>query len=257
MTLEDKFRKQATLFLEKMNEARRLFSNHKPSIGYVGEEVLRQALKRIIPNDFDVCQGFVINKNSDEKNNFSGQCDVIIFHKVNDAVVYSIGDLKIVDACYVVAVIEVKSSIRKDAFLTTLKAFEKLNQLGVTNSFIFVFGSISKQSIERWFFQYKCPKNSNDDWIIMDRELYDWSDKEWLPNAILSLKSSKYYKLTHYQDDNDWVGFVSYRIIDRIHKEVSCIQEFFSTIMDLINEKPIKIDINKYSIKDGFPLFRM
>ncbi len=257
MTREDKFREQAILFLKKMREARTLFGNHKPSIGYVGEEVLRQASKRIIPNDFDVCQGFVLSKNGDKKDKLSGQCDVIIFHNVNDAVIYSIGDLNIIDAHYVYAVIEVKSSIKSDTFFTTLRAFEKLNQLGVNKSFIFVFGSISKKSIERWLFQYKFPENSNNDWIIMNRKSYDWSDVEWLPNAIVSLKSSKYFKLTHFQDDNDWVGYVSYRIIDKTHKEVSCIQEFFSTIMDLINEPPIEIDLNEYSIKDGFPLFRM
>ena len=153
--------------------------------------------------------------------------------------------------------IEVKSSIKRDTFFTTLKAFEKLNQLEVNNSFIFVFGSISKQSIERCLSQYNFPESSNDNWIIMNRELYDWSDVEWLPNVIVSLKSSKYFKLTHFQDDNDRVSYVSYRIIDKIHKEVSCVQEFFSTIMDFINETPIEIDLNEYSIKDGFPLFRM
>ena len=55
-----------------MREARSLFGNHKPSIGYVGEEILRQALKRIIPNGFDVCQGWVLSKNRDKKDNLSG-----------------------------------------------------------------------------------------------------------------------------------------------------------------------------------------
>lgn len=257
MTKEDIYRKKAKYLLGKVCKAKSLFAKHKPSIGYVGEQVLRQAIRKLIPNDFDVCQGFILNNSIANKDILSNQCDIIIFHKEKEAIAYSIGDLKVINSRSAVAVIEVKSSIRKESFYTTLKAFEKLNEIGVNNTFVFIFGSLSKQSLERWIFHYKLPENNNDEWIIMDADLYDWPDKEWLPNAILSLESCNFYKLDHLQDEeNDWVGYASYIIKDRKNKEVSCLQEFFANIMTMLNGS-LEIDINGYSIKDGFLLFRM
>ena len=62
MTQEEKYRKQAKVFLRRLNEAKQFFDNHKPSIGYVGEYLLRQSLLFLIPQSYGVCQGFVIYK---------------------------------------------------------------------------------------------------------------------------------------------------------------------------------------------------
>lgn len=250
MTREDRYRLQAEILLDKRNEAKALFSKHKPSIGYVGEHLLRQALKRLLPNDYAVCQGFISNEDE-----LSAQCDIIFYRKGNGAVMYSVGELKVINACSAVAVIEVKSSIRKETFFTTLEAFEKLNDLRVRNKFIFVFGALSKRSLSSWFFQYRVPENKKGEFIVIDTELYDWSDKELLPNSILSLESRKYYVLDHLQDENnDWMGYASYEITDKKDEEISCLQEFFASVMDLINGT-FEIDRNDYSIKDGFPLW--
>ena len=250
MTQEDKYRLQAKILLDKRNEAKFLFSKHKPSIGYVGEHLLRQALKRLLPNDYAVCQGFISNQDE-----LSAQCDIIIYRKENGAVMYSVGELKVINACSAVSVIEVKSSIRKETFFTTLEAFEKLNDLRIRNKFIFVFGALSKRSLSSWFFQYRVPENKKGEFIVIDTELYDWSDKELLPNSILSLESRKYYVLDHLQDENnDWMGYASYEITDKKDKEISCLQEFFASVMDLINGT-FEVDRNDYSIKDGFPLW--
>ncbi len=256
MNIEDIYRRMAVSFIKEMGKTKTLFKGHLPSIGYVGEQLLRQALKRVLPNDFDICQGFVLNE-TDKGDKMSKQCDIIIYRNVNGAVMYSVGELKVINASAAVAVIEVKSSIRKETFCTTLEAFEKLEKLRVRNKFIFVFGSISKHALSRWFFQYKYPQNDNNKWIVMDTELYDWSDKERLPNSILSLESRKYYILDHLQDEkNDWVGYASYKITDKKDEEISCLQEFFASVMDLINGK-FEMNRNDYSIKDGFPLFQL
>lgn len=255
MSQEDKYRRQAKILLDRRNLAKALFPNHLPSIGYVGEQLLRQALKKVLLSNFGVCQGFVFNANTKDGGILSKQCDIIIYRKGNRAVRYSVGDLQVINACSVVAVIEVKSSIKKKTFFDTLKAFECLKELGVRNKLIFVFGSVSKHALSRWFFQYKYPKNDNNEWIAMDTELYDWSDKERLPNSILSLESRKYYILDHLQDEkNDWVGYASYMITDKKGEEISCLQEFFASVMDLINGT-FEVDRNDYSIKDGFPLY--
>ena len=258
MINKDRYRQQASSLLSKMHRARSLFAKHKPSIGYVGEQALRLAIKRILPKGFDVCQGFVINNNTIKDDNISNQCDIIIHRKEKRAIAYSIGDLKIINISSVIAVIEVKSSIRYKSFSTTLKAFEKLNELGVNCFYIFIFSSISKKSLQRWFFQYKFPKFKNKDYLFFQKELFDWPDKEWLPNAILSLNSGNYYKLDHLQDDeNDYIGYASYLIKDKKNKDICCLQELFSSIMYYILNDPLINDISNYSIKDGFRLYRI
>ena len=255
MTQEDKYRQQATVLMKKMDEARMLFTKHKPSIGYVGELLLRQVLRNLLPKEYGICQGFILNNIIKTEDKLSTQCDIIIFRKGSESIAYSIGDLKIINASYVIAVIEVKSSLNKDSFLTTLEAFEKLQELRVEHKFVFVFGKLSRRSLRRWFFQYRLPKNSNEEVLVMDTALYDWSDMEWLPESILSLESHNLFVLDHLQDDdNDFIGYTSYKIKDKTNMEISCLQEFLANVMDLINST-FEIDRNDYSIKDGFPIY--
>ena len=255
MTQEDKYRQQATVLMKKMDKARMLFTKHKPSIGYVGELLLRQVLRNLLPKEYGICQGFILNNNIKNEYKLSTQCDIIIFRKGNGSIAYSIGDLKVIKASYVIAVFEVKSSLNKDTFLSTLEAFEKLQELRVEHKFVFVFGKLSKRSLRRWFFQYRYPKNSNEEVLVKDTALYDWSDMEWLPESILSLESHNLFVLDHLQDDNrDYVGYTSYKIADKTNKEISCLQQFLSNVTDLLDDT-FEIDWNDYSIKDGFPLY--
>ena len=188
MTQEERYRQQAIFFIKEINKARILFANHKPSIGYVGEELLRSALRDLLPKEYGVCQGFILNDEIKREGNISRQCDIIVFRKGKQSVAYSIGELKVINAHSVVAVIEVKSSITKATFYSTLEAFRKLEELRVKHKFIFVFNKITKQALPRWLFQYRLLKGVSEP-IAIDTCLYDWSDKEWLPISVLSLES--------------------------------------------------------------------
>ena len=238
-----------------MIEARKLFTKHKPSIGYVGELLLRQVLRNLLPKEYGICQGFILNNNIKNEDKLSTQCDIIIFRKEKGSIAYFIGDLKVINASYVIAVIEVKSSLNKDSFLTTLEAFEKLQEINVMHKFVFVFGKLSRRSLRRWFFQYRYPNNSKEAVLGMDTVLYDWSDIEWLPESILSLESHNLFVLDHLQDDNnDYVGYASYKIADKTNREISCLQQFLSNVMDLL-DGTFEIDRNDYPIIDGFHLY--
>lgn len=256
MTQEEQYRQQAKKLVKKMIEARKLFTKHKPSIGYVGELLLRQVLRNLLPKEYGICQGFILNNNIKNEDKLSTQCDIIIFRKESDSIVYSIGDLKVIYASYVIAVIEVKSSLNKDSFLATLETFEKLQKIRVEHKFVFVYGKLSRRTLRRWFFQYRYPKNSNEEVLVMDTSLYDWSDIEWLPKSILSLESHNLFVLDHLQDDNnDYVGYSSYKIKDKTNKEISCLQQFLANVMDLL-DGTFEIDRNDYPIINGFPLYR-
>ena len=121
MTQEDRYRQQARILIKKMIEARKFFAKHKPSIGYVGELLLRQVLRNLLPKEYGICQGFILYNKIKNEDKLSTQCDIIIFRKENGSIAYSIGDLKVINASSVIAVIEVKSSLNKDTFYQHLK----------------------------------------------------------------------------------------------------------------------------------------
>lgn len=252
MTQEEKYRRQAKIFLGRIKEARSFFGNHKPSIGYVGEYILQKSLKALMPHSYGICQGFVTYNGE-----ISRQCDIIIYTKGKDSIRKSYGELKIVNAESVVAVIEVKSSLSEETFHTTLKAFELLEKIGVTDGFLFVYGKLTGGSLKRWLFEYKYPSTNADKIIVADTYLYDWPDKEWLPNSIVALESDKYFKLNHLSAyDGDWIGYSALNIKDHSDAQISCLQEFFSDIMMAITGEVIPIDIEKYSIDNGIVLYR-
>lgn len=252
MTQEEKYRKLAKVFLRRIEEARQYFSNHKPSIGFVGEYILRNSLHTLVSQSYGICQGFVTYKGE-----ISRQCDVIIYTKGKKSIHKSYGELKIVNAESVAAVIEVKSSLSKKTFYTTLKAFEKLYSLRVPNCFLFVYGTLSRRRMSDWLFSYKYPYLCTEQHLVTESYLYDWPDMEWLPNSILALESNKYFKLGHISADNgDWGGYTALNIKDGKDATISCLQEFFSDIITFIHGNEIPIKFENYSIEDGIGLFR-
>ena len=252
MTQEEKYRQQAKVFLNGINKAKDLFKNHKPSIGVVGEHLLSQSLHSLLPLSYGICQGFVIYMNK-----LSRQCDVILYKKSKLAVKESFGDLKVIQAESVIAVIEVKSSVTKKTFLSTLSAFEKIKGLGVTNCFLFIYGKTTSKSLKRWLLDYNYSDTCNERYFVTNSYLYDWPDIEWLPNAILSLDANRLYNLGQISSFNgDWVGYSVLKIIDSKEMQISCLQEFFEKIVDSTNGESIQMDMNKYSIEDGVELFR-
>lgn len=252
MTQEEKYRKQAKVYLKRIYEARQFFGNHKPSIGFAGEYILRKSLHSLVPHSYGICQGFVTYNGE-----ISRQCDVIIYTKGNNSIHKSYGELKIINAENVVAVIEVKSSITKETYRSTLKAFEQLHTLHVTNCFLFVYGRLTRRTLSNWLITYKYPNISTEQYIITDSYLYDWPDMEWLPNSVLVLESNKYFKLGHISADNgDWVGYTALNIKDSKDASISCLQEFFSDIIMSTCDRTLPMNIESYSIEDGIELFR-
>ena len=249
---EDKYRYKAAIFLRRITEARQLFDKHKPSIGFVGEYLLRNIFHDLISQSYGICQGFVTYKGE-----ISRQCDIIIYKKGKKSIAKSYGELKIVNSENVVSVIEVKSSISKETFHSTLKAFEQLYALGVTNCFLFVYGQLTRRKLENWLSSYKYHVSHTEQYFIADSYLYDWSDMEWLPNSILALESNKYFKLEHITADNgDWVGYTALNIKDSKDACISCIQKCFLDIVMPICGSTISMDVEKFSLEDGIELFR-
>lgn len=251
-TYEDLCRKQASLLVKRIVIGRRWLGSHKPSVGYYGEYLLIQAIKAILPSYCSICQGF-IGLQENGKVNMSRQCDIIIYKKRN-GVLKSFGSLKVINKKSVYSVIEVKSSIQKKTFSSTLTAFKTLNEFGVRNKFLFVYGNLTKNTLVHFMWE---SGEQNNDFIVSDTLKYDWPDMHKLPNAILSLHSKKYFALEIFPTSyGDSVCYNSYLIKDTKEKEISCLQEFFISILRGIDpELVLPMDMNSYSIDDGVRLF--
>jgi len=102
------------------NRVRNLIgSSHWGEEGRYKEAILRNVIKRFLPNNLSIGTGFVINKN----NNYtpiSGQIDVIIYDNTTP-VLFSEGDFVITTYKNVKGIIEVKTKIRNDQLRGIIK----------------------------------------------------------------------------------------------------------------------------------------
>ena len=253
MTIENKYRQKSRRFIDEISMARAYLLDHKPSIGYVGEHLLYHTLKKMLPAEYGICQGFV--RDIGHKNMIlSRQCDIIIYKKEN-AIYKSFSDIKIINSDRVCAVIEVKSSLQEKTFHTTLDAFERLSSFGVKDKFLFVYNCITQKNISKWLYLYRC-KNKNIETIVSDAYLYDWPDRDWLPNSIISLGSESLYSQSLISSDDDWFGYVSYSFFEKEDMAVSCLQEFLTSILRLVDESTPDINFEYMTINKAIQLFR-
>lgn len=171
---EEIYRGLSYRLLQSLNKARSYLKIHKPSLGAYGEHLLRDLLKKVVPGEYGICQGFIMKHDEEIKSN---QCDIIIYKK-GQALIKSFGDIKFVSVNSVKAIIEVKSSITEHTFHTTLRACERLQNMGVAFTILFVYGKLTAKNISVWLSTYKNPDKINvkDDFIAKDAYLYDWCD---------------------------------------------------------------------------------
>lgn len=250
---EIRYRRAASNLIEQIYEAKSYLKVHKPSLGTYGEFLLMNTLANILPDDYEVAQGFVVDYADDKW--ISNQCDIII-HRKDCGVVRIFGFTKLIDVKYVDAVIEVKSSISEKTFHSTLKVFERLESKGIENTFIFVYGRLTKRSLSRWLFSYNMTSTDTNT-MISATSKFDLPDKEWLPKGIASLHNNIFYSLSHIQTgNNDCFGYLAYNIHDNEDKAISSLQEFLNIVTQSINVD-FEINIEQYSLKNGIPLFQI
>lgn len=249
-SIEDYCRAEACRLVSSVDEARRYLNIHKPSLGAYGEFLLLNIINDGLPSEFFACQGFIARSDGA----ISKQMDLIICRR-KDSIVKSFGNTKIIRDESVIAVVEIKSSITQKTFNTTLDAFRDLHRIGITNTYLFVYGKLTKNRIQKWLYSYKSQRR--DENMVTDEYLYDWSDKECLPNAIVTLESNNLYAFSIDSYDNgDWFGYLSLHIADRNMDRISSLQEFLHIVLGNIVDK-FDISIEDYSINNGIPLFRI
>lgn len=247
------YRAAASNLIDKINVARTYLNVHKPSLGTYGEFLLMNTLSNLLPDDYEISQGFVVDCTSDKW--ISNQCDIII-HRKDCGVVRIFGYTKLIDVKYVDVVIEVKSSISEKTFHSTLKAFERLASKGVVSTFLFVYGRLTKRTLSSWLFSYN-ETSTDTNTMISETSKFDWPDKEWLPKGIASLHNNSFYSLSHIQTvNNDYIGYLSYNIYDNEDKALSSLQEFLYVVAQSISID-FEINTERYSLKNGIPLSQL
>lgn len=215
--------KELSLALAQM---RTLIKKHNLSRGLIGECILRDFLRKVLPDYTKVSQGFV-----EYNGMLSNQCDIIIYNRLYYSPLYSFGEIEIVPSQAVLAVIEVKTNITPKRFGDVLFAFEILSKFRVQNKYIFLFNGCNVQKIKSYFYGRHTPSYGRD----KGQELYDHNNYESLPDAIVSLEPDFYLAKGHYQDNNrDMKGYMSFSIVDNTDKEIACIQKFVEDLQNRI-----------------------
>lgn len=257
------FRQKVKELHYRLLQAKNMVPNHNLYYGLLAESILRDFLRDVLPMRVGVCQGFI-----EQDGQVSQQCDIIIYDQLNYASIYSYGEIQVIPSDSVIAVVEVKVSVNANSFYNTMEAFKSLAQMGIMNKYIFIYDGPTVKTLEKYFY----PKGTGDDEVYDGEPLYDHSDKERLPIAILNLKRDYYLK----QDlvpDFDMMGYMAYKSVDMGGGNLSCLQSFIESILSLIvplkeidNTPPVieyarEEDDNDDVLKDmevidGFGLYR-
>ena len=259
--LNDFFRLKANELTLLLEEGQVFLSKHKPSIGFWGESILRNFLRESLPSKYNVTSGFV-----EHRGQISHQCDIIIYDKSSYAPLAKYGDIEIISKESVAAIIEVKNSVKYDTFQKTLGDFEVLGQMGIQNKYVFIYSSIQPKTIESYFYS-RAGSNDGIELIVSDvNSKYDNGDFQYLPTAIVSIRSNYILCQDLVVNDRDMFGYTAYRYTYPIGNEVhtvSSIQLFLGMIMEdcaVSNdestvEETYKLDFDSLQIIHSFGLW--
>ena len=81
--------------------------SHMPTIGNYREIILRSFLAKYLPSRYRVATGFILGRSQSPK----GQIDILIYDRLHSVPVFREGDLVVIPAGAVRAIIEVKSTL--------------------------------------------------------------------------------------------------------------------------------------------------
>lgn len=246
------YRLRAEELHNRLLQMRQFNIKHKLTIGMFAEDLLRDFLRISLPQKIGIAQGFIV----DDSNNCSNQCDIIIYDKQNYAPLFVADSTIILPSKAVIAVIEVKISIRKMQFDKTLRDFEQLHKIGVARKYLFIYNSCSVRTLETYFYI----NNETDDFFNIGKGKYDYDNFEALPDAIIGLKSNSEFLLKKdyvTTDSRDMIGYTSLILNDKMNRTVSCLQGFLEILNSHVNNASegapeLDFSINKY---EGIALF--
>lgn len=259
---EEYYRLKAEELHIRLKQIRTFVTNHNLTIGLFAEEILREYLRIILPKKIAVTQGFICD---DEK--LSKQCDIILYDCLNYTTLFSSGNVSVVPAKAVLAVIEVKTTVNKKGFWKTLSDFSILNYMGIQQKIFFIYNSCSVHTIERYFnppigdFHIEEINGSLCMSTNEECKSYDHDSFHELPEVIIGIKPDHEFYLTkdYVIGNRDMMGYSSLVFKDKTARFISCIQEFTIDLLRLVTNDDSISSVNRGGIGryESIPLFDM
>ncbi|MEG2299978.1 MAG: hypothetical protein RSA88_00010 [Acinetobacter sp.] len=218
--LNEFYRLKTEELLNQLSQVRTSIKKHNPTIGLLTEEILREFLKTFLPKGVSVEQGFVAGVDGE----LSKQIDIIIYDSHNYAPYYRINDIVVVPNSSVIAIIEVKTTVKsKTSFHEIIHYFYSVSkQLDTkTHKYLFIYNAATIEKINQFFHSFKHPS------IYQD---FDHDTFQNLPDVITGIDSSYHLKKDAVITESDQIGYTSYNYIDNTNKDISSLELFYKDI---------------------------
>jgi len=219
------YRLKTEELLNQLSQVRTFIKKHNPTIGLLTEEILRKFLATFLPKGVSVEQGFIVGVDGE----LSRQIDIIIYDSLKHAPYYRINDIIVVPSSSVIAVVEVKTTVKsKTAFHEIINYFYSIsNQLhNNTGTYLFIYNSATVGMLDSYFHSFKHPG---------DYQKFDHDTFHNLPDVITGINSSYHLKKDYVTFESDKMGYTSYNYIDNTDKDVSSLELFYKDIYSKVS----------------------
>lgn len=216
------YRLKTEELLNELSQVKTFIKKHNPTIGTLTEEILRKFLSTFLPKGISVEQGFVVDNNG----NLSRQIDILIYDSQLYAPYYRINDIVIVPNASVLAIVEVKTTVKsKTAFHEIINYFYSVsNHLrSDTSKYLFIYNSASVGRLDNYFHSFKHPG---------EYQKFDHDTFQNLPDVITGINSSFHLKKDYVNFESDKMGYISYNYIDNTNKDISSLELFYRDIFE-------------------------
>jgi hypothetical protein len=147
LRVDDFFYLTSKEFEARSGQIRRLVRQHGPSVGAAHEVILRRFLRDYLPRSLEVGHGFIRT----HAGHLSAQTDILIYTASHYAPLYRVDDFVILPPEAVVAAIEVKTSVTRADFVSSMHQLARSKSLA-TEALIgmFIFHPVKIATFERY-----------------------------------------------------------------------------------------------------------
>lgn len=218
------YRLKSEELLNQLHQIKTFIKKHNPTIGILTEDILRAFLRTFLPKGVSVEQGFVVGPDG----NLSKQVDVLIYDSQLYSPYYRINDIVIVPSTSVVAIIEVKTTVKsKKAFHEIISYFYSISkQLHFsTPKYLFIYNAATVSALQCYFQSFRHEG---------DYQSFDHDTFQYLPDVITGIDSSYHLKKDYVTFNSDKMGYTSYNYLDSTSKDISSLEMFYHDIYDVV-----------------------
>jgi hypothetical protein len=137
----------------RVKQAEELITRHNPTVGIIHENLLREFLKKHLPNWVTICEGFI--KKGNDRNDISPQVDILIFNSIFYSPFFKVEEILVLPPESIICAIEVKKNIDQKRFSDGLKNLLEVKRKGNNiNTAFFIYNPPSYETISKYLKQF-------------------------------------------------------------------------------------------------------